>query len=107
MKEVLGGDIQVLNLDDMIKEALEYISPKKQDESVAVDPKAKGKKGQKEEPVHVDIFEGKNSAQYKSLAQQIKDLYFSAENLPRKVDLADFILDDNLLNGLVIERLKL
>jgi dephospho-CoA kinase len=45
MKEVLGGDIQVLNLDDMIKEALEYISPKKQDESVAVDPKAKGKKG--------------------------------------------------------------
>lgn len=45
MKEVLGGDIQVLNLDDIIKEALEYISPKKQDESVAADPKAKGKKG--------------------------------------------------------------
>lgn len=27
--------------------------------------------------------------------------------MPRKVDLAEFILDDQLLNGLVIERLKL
>lgn len=69
LKEVLGNDVAILNLDDIIKEAIEYISPKKQDESVTVDPKAKGKKGAKEEPVHVDIFEGKNSAQYKSYAQ--------------------------------------
>lgn len=107
LKEVLGSDVAILNLDDMIREAIEYITPKKQDESVIVDPKAKGKKGAKEEPVHVDIFEGKNTVQYKAFAQQIKEHYFSGEALPRKVDLADFILDDRLLNGLVIERLKL
>lgn len=68
MKDVLGNDVAVLNLDDIIKEAIEYISPKKTDESVTVDPKAKGKKGAKDEPVHVDIFEGKNTQQYKSIA---------------------------------------
>lgn len=105
IQEMLGSEVVVLHMDEIIKEAIEYISPKKQDESVIIDPKAKGKK--KEEPVVNDIFEGKNTAQYKSLAQQIKDLYFSGETLPRLVDLADLILDDNLLNGLVIERLKL
>lgn len=68
LREVLGNDVAILNLDDIIKEAIDYISPKKQDESVVVDPKAKGKRGTKEETVHVDIFEGKNSAQYKSYA---------------------------------------
>jgi len=61
LKEVLGSDVSILNLDDIIREAIEYITPKKQDESVIVDPKAKGKKGAKEEPVHIDIFEGKNT----------------------------------------------
>lgn len=69
MKEVLGNDVAIFNLDDIIREAIEYISPTKQDESVHIDPKAKGKKAVKDEPVNVDIFEGKNSAQYKSLAQ--------------------------------------
>ena len=76
------------------------------DESIVIDPKARGE-GKVAEPVNVDIFEGKNTSSYKAFAQQIKDLYFSGENLPRKVDLADLVLDDLLLNGLVVERLKL
>jgi dephospho-CoA kinase len=62
MKEILGNDVAILNLDDIIREAIEYISPKKQDESVVIDPKAKGKRGAIQETVHVDIFEGKNTA---------------------------------------------
>lgn len=87
---------------------MEYISPKKVDESVIVDPKAKGKaKGKAEEAVVTDIFEGKKTDDYKKFAQQIKDAYFSGDALPRKIDLAELVLDDHLLNGLVIERLKL
>lgn len=63
---MLGADVSVLHMDEIIKEAIEYISPKKQDDSVVIDPKAKNKK--KEEPVVTDIFEGKNTLQYKSIA---------------------------------------
>jgi hypothetical protein len=62
LKEQLGNEVAVLHIDEVIKEAVEYISPKKVDESVVVDPKAKGKAKGKEEPVNVDIFEGKNTA---------------------------------------------
>jgi hypothetical protein len=41
----------------VIKEAIDYINPKKVDE-VIVDPKAKGKKSV--EATFVDIFDGKN-----------------------------------------------
>jgi hypothetical protein len=108
MQDVLGQEVAILHIDEIIKEAIEYISPKKVDESVVVDPKAKGKaKGKADEAAVVDIFEGKKTDSYKLFAQQIKDAYFSGDALPRKVDLAEFVLDDHLLNGLVIERLKL
>jgi len=55
-----------MHIDEIIKEALEYIAPKKIDDSVIVDPKAKGKK--KEEPVVTDIFEGKNVTEYKRVS---------------------------------------
>ena len=44
--EKYGGDknIRVFNMDEIIKEALDYITEKKVDEAV-VDPKAKAKKG--------------------------------------------------------------
>lgn len=48
----------MLHIDEIIKEAMDYISPKKVEEA-PVDPKAKGKK--LAEPVHIDIFEGKNT----------------------------------------------
>lgn len=60
--------MSILHIDEIIKEAIEYISPKKVDESVVVDPKAKGKGKGKEEPVITDIFEGKNTVQYKAIA---------------------------------------
>lgn len=52
----------MLHIDEIIREAIEYIAPKKVEEA-PVDPKAKGKKPT--EPVHIDIFEGKNTLQYK------------------------------------------
>ena len=44
--EKYGGEknVRVFNMDEIIKEALDYITPKKVDEAV-VDPKAKAKKG--------------------------------------------------------------
>ena len=44
--EKYGGEknIRIFNMDEIIKEALDYITPKKVDETV-VDPKAKAKKG--------------------------------------------------------------
>ena len=48
----------VFNINDIVKEALDYINPKKPEE-VVVDPKAKGKKSVTEVAA-VDIFEGKN-----------------------------------------------
>jgi hypothetical protein len=71
MQEILGSDVAILHIDEIIKEAYDYISPKKQDESVIIDPKAKGKKVV--EQVITDIFEGKNTVNYKSIAQQIKE----------------------------------
>lgn len=58
MQEQLGPDVVIFNMNDIIKEAIDYISPKKTEE-VVVDPKAKGK-GKLAEQVVVDIFEGKN-----------------------------------------------
>ena len=56
MQDVLGQDVAILHIDEIIKEAIEYISPKKVDESVVVDPKAKGKaKGKADEAVVVDV----------------------------------------------------
>jgi len=108
MQELLGQDVNILHIDEIIKEAMDYIAPKEVEEAqTKVDPKAKGKGKAKDEPVVTDIFEGKNTALYKEIAQKIKDQYFNGEQIPRKVDLAEFILDDALLNGLVVERLKL
>ena len=55
--------MQLFHIDEIIREAIEYISPKKQEEA-PVDPKAKGKKVAAE-PIFVDIFEGKNTTIYK------------------------------------------
>jgi hypothetical protein len=59
---LVGNEVALLHIDEIIREAIEYIAPKKVEEA-PVDPKAKGKKPT--EPVHIDIFEGKNTLQYK------------------------------------------
>ena len=51
-------------MDTIIGEALEYIAPKKVEET-APDPKAKAKKGKQEDTGPVDPFEGKNTEAYK------------------------------------------
>jgi len=70
IQEQVGQDVAVLHIDEIIKEAIEYIAPKKVDESLdqKVDTKSKAKGKQKEEPVITDIFEGKNTVAYKQIA---------------------------------------
>ena len=58
-------------MDEVIREALDYITPKKIDEA-ALEAAKKAKKGKQEDTSNVDIFEGKNPAEYKRLAQEIK-----------------------------------
>lgn len=50
--------MKIFNMDEIIKEALDYITPKKVDEA-ALEAAKKQKKGKQEEVVNVDIFEGK------------------------------------------------
>ena len=59
-------------MDEIIKEALDYITPKKVDEA-ALEAAKKQKKGKQEEVVNVDIFEGKQVSSYKKLAHEMKD----------------------------------
>ena len=96
-------------MNDIIKEALDYITPKKVDEA-ALAAAAKSKKGKQEEVVPVDIFEGKHPGEDKKLAMEMKTKFFEnyeGDNLPQKVDLPNLVFDDQLLVNLFIERLKL
>lgn len=100
--------LKLFSMDEIIAEALEYIAPKKVEESQIIDPK-KAKKGKVEEVVPVDIFEGKNTVPYKQVANEMKSKFFSdyEGELPSKVDLANHVFDDELLVALFLERLKL
>lgn len=64
--------MKIFNMDEIIKEALDYITPKKVDEA-ALEAAKKQKKGKQEEVVNVDIFEGKQVSSYKKLAHEMKD----------------------------------
>ena len=63
-------------MDEIIKEALDYITPKKVDEA-ALEAAKKAKKGKQDEVVNVDIFEGKHTGEYKKLAHDLKVNFFS------------------------------
>jgi len=70
-KQIQGifGDknIRVFDMDEIVKEALDYINPKKP-EPVPEKP-VKGKRPNKQEEVVVtDPFEGKNTVEYKEVA---------------------------------------
>jgi septin family protein len=80
--EKLGGDVKILNMDEILKEALDYINPKKVAEVPVVDPKAKGKAPVAAVVVPTDIFEGKDNVAYKNIANEIKQKFFTADELP-------------------------
>lgn len=106
-----GGDknIKLFNMDDIIKEALDYITPKKVDEA-ALEAQKKAKKGKVEEVVNVDVFEGKHPREYKKIATEMKSKYFAdyeGDNLQQQIDLPNLVFDDQMLVNLFIERLKL
>ena len=93
-----GGDknVRIFNMDDVIKEALDYITPKKVDEA-ALEAQKKAKKGKVEEVVNVDAFEGKHPKKYKEIATEMKSKFFSdyeGDNLPQQVDLPNLVFDD-------------
>ena len=109
--EKYGGDknIRIFNMDDVIKEALDYITPKKVDEA-ALEAQKKAKKGKVEEVVNLDIFEGKHPSTYKRIANEMKSKFFSdyeGDNLPQQVDLPNVVFDDQMMVNLFVERLKL
>jgi len=59
-------------MDEILKEALDYINPKKVAETPIVDPKAKGKPPAPAAVVPTDIFEGKDVSEYKKITSEIK-----------------------------------
>ena len=77
LQEKYGGDknIKLFNMDEIIKEALDYITPKKVDEA-ALEAAKKAKKGKQEEASSVDHFEGKHIDEYKKIATTIRQKYF-------------------------------
>ena len=64
-------------MDEIIKEALDYITPKKVDEAAAAEAAKKAKKGKQEEVTNVDIFEGKHPEDFKNLAAEMKQKFFT------------------------------
>jgi len=59
-------------MDEILKEALDYINPKKATDVPVVDPKAKVKAPVAAVVVPSDIFEGKDNVSYKKIASEIK-----------------------------------
>ena len=116
IQEKVGDkSITIFSMDDIIQEALEYVAPKKVDDSAAdlkkVDKKKQPAKGAAADDTNVstDKFEGKNSEEYKAIASTIKNQFFTdyEGELTQKKDLVTLVPDDNLLVALFIERLKL
>lgn len=109
--EKYGGEknIRVFNMDEIIKEALDYVTPKKVDEA-ALEAQKKAKKGKVEEVTSVDVFEGKHPREYKRIATEMKQQFFpdyEGDNLQQKVDLPNLVFDDQMMVNLFVERLKL
>jgi hypothetical protein len=107
-----GGSqsIRIFNMDEIIVEALDYVTPKKIEEAaVSIDKKAPAKKGAEQPKVSTDIFDGRNTTEYKRLANEIKATYFPGfeGEWTTKIDLTNRIVEDGVLINLFAERLKL
>ena len=96
-------------MDKIVREALAYVDPNQAKEE-QVDPKAKGKGKAAEAPV--DVFAGKDTTQYKEIANLIlKQVQLTTgieDALPSKdTDILQLVSEDNLLVQLFIQKLKL
>lgn len=113
IQDQYGGpqNVKIWNMDDIIIEAIEYVTPKKVDEVAAAEAskKAPARKGKQEEIVPVDIFEGRDTTEYKRIANSIKQMYFPEfeGEWVTKIDLSNLIVDDAVLIELFAERLRL
>jgi len=110
INEKLGGKLTEFNMMDVLREALNFAKPPKEE---VVDPKAKGGKGKpaQAEASASDLFVGKDTTLYKIIAEQLLQqiqITFGQETIPGKdVDLISLVSDDSLLVRLFIEKLKL
>ena len=99
-------------MDELIIEALEYVTPKKVDEAAAIEASKKApakKPAPNETQKPTDIFEGRNTTEYKKIAGLIKSQFFPdfEGEFVTKIDLINQVLDEQLLVDLFTERLKL
>jgi hypothetical protein len=97
-------------MDDMIKEAIEYVNPKPiaADAAAAANaPKGKApppKGGKVEEAAQVDIFAGLDTKEYKEIGAQLKKFVCPGEGIevPTGVDLVSLVNDEKLLIKLFV-----
>jgi ABC-type thiamine transport system substrate-binding protein len=94
-------------MEEIVREALNYVSTEKKEE--VPDPKAKAKKGN--EPAQVDAFAGLDTTAYKQIATDLLRHVFvqtGQEKVPGKdVNLISLIKNDQQLVNLFIEKLRL
>lgn len=106
IKDEFGDHITIFNMDEIVREALNYVSDKKEE---VPDPKAKGKKGN--EPAQVDPYAGLDTTNYKLIATDLlKHVYVQTgqEKVPGKdVNIVSLIKNDQQLVNLFIEKLRL
>lgn len=69
LQKILGEKVTLFEMNKIVREALAYVDPNQAKEE-AVDPKAKGGKGKAAE-APVDVFAGKDTTQYKEIANLI------------------------------------
>ena len=67
IKDELGESMTIFHMDEVLREALFYVSPEKKDENP--DPKAKAKGKGAEAPS--DVFAGLDTSVYKEIASEI------------------------------------
>ena len=105
IKGKYGETITVFDMNEVIREALNYVDPSKQNNE-PVDPKAKKPK---DEPV--DAFAGKDTKKYKEIAEALLkqiNITTGSEGIPAAtVDLVDLITDEDALCNLFGQKLKL
>jgi hypothetical protein len=68
LNEKLGGKLTEFNMQEILREALNFAKPPKEE---AVDPKAKGGKGKpaQNEASAADLFAGKDTSAYKTISE--------------------------------------
>lgn len=110
-----ANNIKLFLMDEMIREVVDCVTPKKVVEETAVDPKAKGKAAPKkgEEAAPVDPWEGKDVEAFKAVGNalvqacpELTDLHNDGV-LATKIDLVSLVRNDALLVDLFVEKLKL